>query len=109
MLNCANTAEFRVGRLADILYMQFHAHVITDVKTKISGRRRKRYSTPQTEMVVGLETEKDLEDKRRRRVSVLSLLSLSLFSSIQVWMSDRQVSRLNVRWRDRDLELSIIR
>ena len=65
-------------------------------------------------MVVGLPTEKDLEDERRRRGYVLSLLSLSLFSSIQVWMSDRQVSerrycRLNFRWRDRDLELSIVR
>ena len=42
-------------------------------------------------MVVGLETEKDLEDERRCRAHVLS----SLFSSIQVWMSDRQVS-----WED---------
>ena len=40
-------------------------------------------------MVVGLETEKHLEDERRRKASVLSLLSLSLFPSIQVWMSDR--------------------
>ena len=30
-------------------------------------------------MVVGLETEKGLEDERRRRASVLSLLSLSCF------------------------------
>ena len=62
-------------------------------------------------MVVGLETEKDLDDEHRRRASVLSLLSLSLFSSIQTWMSDRQVSREDstVRWRDRDLELSIVR
>ena len=42
---------------------------------------------------MGLETEEDLEDEHRRRASVLSLLSLSLslFSSIQVLMSDRQV------------------
>ena len=66
--------EFRVGRLADVLYVQFHAHVISDVKTKISSRRRKRYFTT-TEMVVGLQSEKDLEDERRRRASVLSLLS----------------------------------
>ena len=92
MPNCANTAEFRVGRSADVLHVQFHAHVISDVKTKISGRRRKDISQPQTETVVGLPTEKDLEDERRRRASVLSLLNLSLFSSIQVWMSDRQVS-----------------
>ena len=45
MPNCANTAEFRVGRSADVLYVQFHAHVISDVKTKISGRRRKTYFT----------------------------------------------------------------
>ena len=95
MPNCANTAEFRVGRSADVLYVQFYAHVTFDVKTKISGRRRKRDFTA-TEMVVGLETEKDLEDERRRRASVLSLLSLSLFSSIQVWMSERQVSREDI-------------
>ena len=47
-------------------------------------------------MVVGLQTEKDLEDECRRRASVLSLLSLSLFSSIQVLMSDRQVSREDI-------------
>ena len=45
MPNFANTAEFKVGRSADVLYVQFHAHVISDVKTKISGRRRKRYFT----------------------------------------------------------------
>ena len=96
MPNCANTAEFRVGRSADVLYVQFYAHVISDVKTEISGRKEKDISQPQTEMVVGLETEKDLEDERRRRASVLSLLSLSLFSSIQIWMSDRQVSREDI-------------
>ena len=47
-------------------------------------------------MVSGLETEKDLEDERRRRASILLLLSLSLFSSIQVWVSDRQVSREDI-------------
>ena len=47
-------------------------------------------------MIVGLETEKDLEDDHRRRASVLSLLDLSLFSSIKVWMSDRQVSREDI-------------
>ena len=31
MPNCANTAEFRVGRSADIVYVRFHAHVISDV------------------------------------------------------------------------------
>ena len=96
MPNCANTAEFRVGRWADVLYAQFHARVISDVKTKISGRRRKFFSQPQTEMVVDLETEKGLEDEHSRRASVLSLLSLSLLSSIQVWMSDRQVSREDI-------------
>ena len=47
-------------------------------------------------MVLGLETEKDLEDEQRRMASVLSLLSLSLFASIQVWMSDRQVCRVGI-------------
>ena len=72
--------------------MQFYAHVICDVETKISGRRRKRDFTA-TEMAVGLETEKDLENERTRRASVLSLLSSSLFSSIQVWMSETGFQR----------------
>ena len=44
--NCDNTAEFRVGRSADFLYVQSHAHAISDIKTKLSGRRRKRYNLP---------------------------------------------------------------
>ena len=67
-------------------------------------------------MVEGLETETDLEDERRRRASVLSLLSLSLFSSIQVWMSDRfpekilqiecsmEGKRLGAEYRSRKIE-----
>ena len=95
MLNGANTAEFRVGRSTDVLCVQFYTNVISDVKkNKISDRRRKDIS--QTGMVVDLETEKDLEDERRRRASVLPLLSLSLFSKIQIWMSDGQVSRENI-------------
>ena len=97
MPNYANTAEFRVGRSADVLYVQFHAHVISEVKNpRFLAEEEKDISQPQTEMVVGLPTKKDLEDERRRRASVLSLLSLSLFSSIQVWMSDRQVSREDI-------------
>ena len=45
MPHCANTAEFRVGRTVDIPFVQFYAYVKSDVKTKISGRRRKRYFT----------------------------------------------------------------
>ena len=88
-------AEFREGRLADILYVQFYAH---DVKPRFLAEVKKEISKPQTEMVVGLEIEKDLEDERRRVASISSLLSLtlSLFSSIQVWMSDRQVSREDI-------------
>ena len=44
-------------------------------------------------MVNGLETEKDLEDEHMRGASVLSLLSSSLFSSIQVWMSETGFQR----------------
>ena len=47
-------------------------------------------------MVVDLETERDLEDARTRRASVLAVFSLSLFSSFQVWMSERQVSREDI-------------
>ena len=42
---------------------------------------------------MGLETGNDLEDEQLRRASALSLFSFSLFSSIQVWMSEKQVSR----------------
>ena len=74
-------------------------------KPRILVEEEKEILHAQTETVVGLETEKDLEDERMRRVFVLSMFMLSLFSSIQIWMSERQVSR----WRDRDLELIIIR
>ena len=100
MPNYANTAEFRVGRSADVLYVQFHAHVISDIKPRFLAEEEKYISQQKTEMVVGLPTEKDLEDERRRRASVLPLLSLSLFSSIQVWMSDRQVSREDISGED---------
>ena len=65
-------------------------------KPRILVEDEKEILHAQTETVVGLETEKDLEDERRRRASVLSLLSPSLFSSIQIWMSDRQVSREDI-------------
>ena len=45
MPKCADTAKFRVGRSADVLYVQFYAHIFCDVETKISGRRRKTYVT----------------------------------------------------------------
>ena len=64
MLNCANTAEFRVGRSADVLYVQFNAHVIFDVKPRFLAEEEKDISQPQTEMVVGLPTEEDSEDER---------------------------------------------
>ena len=72
--------------------MQFNAHVICDVETRILAED-KDISQPQTEVVVGFQTEQDLEDKRMRRASVLSLFSLSLFSSIQVWVSERERER----------------
>ena len=56
-------------------------------------------------MVVDLETEKDLEDEHMRGASVFSLFSFSLFSSIQVLMSERQVfleKILNVWWIERE-------
>ena len=73
MPNCADTAKFRVGRSTDVLYVQFYAHVICNVETKDSGTRRKRDSTA-PEMLVGLETEKDLENERMRRSSVSSMI-----------------------------------
>ena len=71
MPSCTNTAEFRVGQSADVLYVQFNAHVICDVETSISGGGRKKMAHPQAEMVMGLQTEKDLEDERMRLASDL--------------------------------------
>ena len=98
MPNSADTAKFRAGLSADVLYLQFYAHLICDVETKISGRRRKKkdFTDTHTHMPVGLETENDLEDERSRRASALLLFSLSLYTSIQVWMSERQVSREDI-------------
>ena len=42
---------------------------------------------------MGLETGNDLGDEQVRRASALSLFSFSLFSSIQVWTFEKQVSR----------------
>ena len=42
----------------------------------------------QTEMVVGLETRNDLEDEQRRKASVSSLFSFSLFLSIHLKISE---------------------
>ena len=68
-------------------------------------------------MVVSLETEKDSEDERRRRASVLSLLSLSCFPAsrsgcltdrfpekilqIECWMDGQ---RLGAEYRQRKIE-----
>ena len=59
------------------------------LKPSFLAEEEKEISQPQTEIVVGLETEKDLKDERTRRASALSLFSLNLFSSIQVWMSKK--------------------
>ena len=53
-------------------------------------------SQPQTETVVGLETANDLEGKHTSRVRDLSWFSLSLFSSVQVLKSEKQVSREDI-------------
>ena len=82
MLNCANTAEFRVGRSADILYVQFHAHVISDVKTKISGRRRKQYFTATVRDDSRFSNWKGLRRWAQAEGLCFIILSLSLFSSI---------------------------
>ena len=95
MPNCANTAEFRVGTSAGILCVQFHAHVISDVKTKISGRRRKRYFTA---------TDRD-------GIRFADRKFVFQHPGLDVRQTDFQRGhcRLNVRWRDRDLEVSIVR
>ena len=43
MPNCVDPAKLRVGKLADLLYVQFYTDVICDVETKISGRGRNMY------------------------------------------------------------------
>ena len=43
--NYEDTAKLRIGRSADVLYVNVYAHVICDVEIKIYVRRRKRDST----------------------------------------------------------------
>ena len=113
MPNCANTAEFRVGRSADVLYVQFHAHVISDVKTKISGRRRKRYFTATDRDGSRFGVWKGL--RRWAQEEGLGFIIIKFkfvfqHPGLDVWQTgfQRRYCRLNVRWRDRDLELSIV-
>ena len=96
MPNCANTAEFRVGRSADVLHVKFHAHVTSDVKTKISGGRRKRYFTATDRDGSRFGDWKGLRRWEQEDGLCFIIVKLSLFSSIQVWMSDRQVSREDI-------------
>ena len=112
--NCANTAEFRVGRSADVLYLQFHAHVISDVKTKISGRRRKRYFTATDRDGSRFADWKGLRRWAQKEGFCLIIAKFKFVfqhPGLDVWQTgfQRRYCRLNARWRDRDLELSIIR
>ena len=50
----------------------------------------KEISQPQTEMVEGLGTGRDLEDEQIWRAYILSLFSF------QIWMSERQVSKEDI-------------
>ena len=114
MPNCANTAEFRVGRSADVLYVQFHAHVTSDVKTKISGRRRKRYFTATDRDGSRFGDWKGLRRWAQEEGLCFIIVKFKFVfqhPGLDVWQTgfQRRYCRLNVRWRDRDLELSIVR
>ena len=58
-------------------------------KARFLAKEEKDVSQPQTEMVEGLETEKDLEDERRRRASVSSLLKVCFPASRSGCLTDR--------------------
>ena len=110
--NCANT--FRIGRTADVLYVQFCAHVISDVKTKISGRRRKRYFTATDRDGSRFADWKGLRRWAQEEGLCLIIVKFKFVfqhPGLDVWQTgfQRRYCRLNVRWRDRDLELSIFR
>ena len=112
MPNCANTAEFRVGRSANVLYVQFYAHVICDVETKISGRRRKRYFTATDRDGSRFADWKGLRGWAQEGLCFIIVKFKFVFQhpGLDVWQTgfQRRYCRLNVRWRDRDLQLSIV-
>ena len=64
-------------------------------KPRFLAEKEKQISQPQTEMVVGLETEKEPGRCTHEGASV-SLFSFSLFSNTQVRISERQVSREDI-------------
>ena len=106
--------EFRVGRPADVLYVQFHAHVISNVKTKISGRRRKRYFTATDIDGSRLGDWKGLRRWAQEEGLCFIIVKFKFVfqhPGLDVWQTgfQRQYCRSNVRWRDRHFELSIVR
>ena len=114
MLNCANTAEFRVGRSADVFHVQFHAHVTSDVKTKISGGRRKRYFTATDRDGSRFGDWKGLRRWAQEEGLCFIIVKFKFVfqhPGLDVWQTgfQRRYCRLNLRWRNRDLELSIVR
>ena len=114
MPNCANTAEFRVGRSADVLHLQFYAHVISNVKTKISWRRRKRYFTATDRDGSRFGDWKGLGRWAQEEdlcFIIVKFQFVFLAFILGVWQTGfhRRYCRLNVRLRDRNLELSIVR
>ena len=99
------------GILIKIPCVNFCTHVMWDVKSTISGRRR----TATDRDGSGIRDWNDLEDEQKRGASVLSLFSFSFFFFLQhpgldVWKTSVQRSywRLNVLWRDKVLKLSAI-
>ena len=60
-----------------------------DVESTISGRRR----TATDRDGSGIRDWNDLEDEQKKGASVCHCLEFSFFSSIQVWMFGKQVSR----------------
>ena len=112
--NGAETAKFSAGRSADSLYVLRFCHLWCRNQDFWQKKKKKKILQPQTKMVASLETEKDLEDERMRRASVLSLLSFKFVfqhPGLDVWETgfQRIVCRLNVWLRNRNLQSSIIR
>ena len=94
MSNCADTARFRVGRSADVLYICSSMLSSVMQKPRFLAKEEKQISQPQTEMVVGLETEKDMQDEHMRRASVILLFQFVIPASRS--RCQRQISRENI-------------
>ena len=88
------------------------SHIVCDVETKIFGRRRKRYFTATDRDGSRFGDWKGLR-RWAQEEGLCFIIVKFVFQhpGLDVWQTgfQRRYCRLNVRWRDRDLELSIVR